>query len=196
MFYLLNSIVLALFLSLTCGCSNADKSESIGNDHAEAAGESMGMEEITLKSSAFAAKEAIPVEYTCDGEDLSPDLSWSGVPEDVESFALICDDPDAPKKKWAHWVIYNIPATQRALSKGIDAIPELESGVRQGRNDFDNIGYGGPCPPPGNPHRYFFKLYALDAKLDLQPGASKLDLLKAMKGHVLARGQLIGTYKR
>ncbi|MFQ5679268.1 MAG: YbhB/YbcL family Raf kinase inhibitor-like protein [Gemmatimonadota bacterium] len=149
-----------------------------------------------LTSDAFADGGEIPVPHTCDGEDLSPALSWSGPPEGTTSLALIADDPDAPVGTWVHWVVYRIPPELRGLPEGVPADPELPDGTRQGRNDFRRVGYGGPCPPPGRRHRYFFKLYALDAHPDLAPGATKRDLLDAMEGHVLGRAQLVGTYGR
>ncbi len=151
--------------------------------------------EIEVKSEAFEEGGMIPKKYTCDGEDASPPLSWTGVPEGTEALALICDDPDAPVGTWVHWVIFNIPPDTTGLSENIPPERVLESGARQGRNDFGNIGYGGPCPPRGT-HRYYFKLYALDKKVDLEPGATKDELLKAMEGHILAEGRLMGRYKR
>ncbi len=150
----------------------------------------------TMKSSAFQEGSPIPTRFTCDGKDISPDLTWSGAPKEVKSFALICDDPDAPGRTWVHWVIYNIPAERTDLPAGIPATRELPDGTRQGRNDFQRIGYGGPCPPKGPAHRYFFKLYALDTKLELSPGATKQQLLNAMKGHVIGETHLMGKYKR
>lgn len=151
---------------------------------------------ISLTSTAFKNGELIPGKYTCDGEDVSPDLSWDTAPPETKSFAIICDDPDAPAGTWVHWVIYDIPPDARSLSEAVQTSPQLENTAVQGRNDFNRIGYGGPCPPPGKAHRYFFKLYALDKVTGLPPGKTKLELLKAMKGSVLAKGQLAGTYKR
>jgi Raf kinase inhibitor-like YbhB/YbcL family protein len=127
---------------------------------------------------------------------LSPVLQWSNVPPAAKSLALICDDPDAPMGVWVHWVIYDLPPSTAGLSEDAPKSPELASGARQGVNDFTRLGYGGPAPPPGRPHRYFFKLYALDLKPGLKPGLTKKELLKAMEGHVLAEGQLMGTYQR
>jgi hypothetical protein len=151
---------------------------------------------IELTSTAFREGETIPKQYTGDGKDTSPPLKWGQPPEGTKSFALICDDPDAPVGTWVHWVIFNIPAHARSLDEAITTSETLSSGARQGKNDFKKIGYGGPAPPRGKPHRYFFKLYALDTTLDLKPGATKDQLLAAMKGHVLANGQLMGTYGR
>lgn len=150
----------------------------------------------TLTSSAFASGAAIPRRYTCDADDVSPDLAWSGAPAATQSFALIADDPDAPMGTWTHWLIWNIPAKATLLPGDTPKIESLDNGARQGKNDFKRIGYGGPCPPPGKPHRYFFKLYALSARLELKPGASKADLEAAIKPHVLAEAQYMGTYGR
>ena len=151
---------------------------------------------LQLSSPAFKHEEPIPVVYTCDSDDVSPPLEWSGAPEGTKAFALICDDPDAPAGTWVHWVIYDLPAATTSLSQGVHARETVEHGARQGKNDFRKIGYGGPCPPAGKPHRYFFKLYALDAALDLGPGATKAQLEKAMRGHILEEAQLIGMYHR
>jgi Raf kinase inhibitor-like YbhB/YbcL family protein len=156
-----------------------------------------------INSPAFAAGKRIPVRHTGDGDDVSPPLSWSGVPDGTREFALICDDPDAPTDEpWVHWVIYGIPGETRALPEGVPPDRQLESPVAavQGKNSWSSgrtVGYRGPAPPKGHgTHHYHFKLYALDAKLALKPGAEKAALLKAMAGHVLAEGELIGTYER
>lgn len=151
---------------------------------------------LELKSTAFEEGESIPKKNTCDGEGISPALSWSRVPEGTKSFALICDDPDAPMGTWVHWIIYGIPSGMTQLPEAVPAEKMVLDGVRQGITDSKRIGYGGPCPPRGTPHRYFFKLYALDTELDLDSGATKRQLLAAMEGHVLAQGQLIGKYGR
>jgi len=148
-----------------------------------------------IRSTAFSDGNEIPKKYTCDGADVSPSLSWKDAPAGTQSFALIADDPDAPAGTWTHWVIWNIPATAASLPEGMQKVEE-SGGIRQGRNDFKRMGYGGPCPPPGKPHRYFFKLYALDAKLEMAPGAGKKELERAMKGHVLAQTELKGKYGR
>ncbi|HSB12113.1 MAG TPA: YbhB/YbcL family Raf kinase inhibitor-like protein [Blastocatellia bacterium] len=162
--------------------------------HAEVAREE-GTMKLAVTSSAFKDAEAIPTRYTCDGENTSPALNWSGMPDGTKSLALICDDPDAPAGTWVHWVLYGLPPTVAGLPEGMPATQNTQ-GALQGTNDFGSIGYGGPCPPSGKPHRYFFKLYALDAQLNLKPGARKGDLVKAMQGHILAEGQLVGTYRR
>ena len=151
---------------------------------------------LQISSTAFSAGETIPKKFTCDGPDVSPQLKWNEPPANTQSIALIMDDPDAPAGTWVHWVLYDLPANTRELSEGVAKQEQLPSGGRQGRNDFGRIGYGGPCPPPGKPHRYFFKLYALDAKLNLKAGATKADVERAMKGHILAQGEVIGRYGR
>ena len=148
-----------------------------------------------IKSKAFSEGGMIPSKYTCDGEDISPPLAWSGVPESAKSLALISDDPDAPVGTWVHWVLYNVPAEVTELPENMPPDRTLQNGARQGMTDFRRVGYGGPCPPGGT-HRYFFKLYALDTVLDLEAGATKKALEEAMEGHVLAEGQLMGRYKR
>jgi Raf kinase inhibitor-like YbhB/YbcL family protein len=151
---------------------------------------------LSLSSSAFAAGAEIPKQYTCDGADASPALSWRGAPAGTKAFALIVDDPDAPVGTWVHWVLYDVPADTTELADGGPRDATLPSGAKQGVNDFRKSGYGGPCPPPGKPHRYVFTLYALDAPTGLKPGARKADLLRAIQGHVLAQAELTGTYKR
>jgi hypothetical protein len=150
---------------------------------------------IEITSTAFANEGMIPRRFTCDGENISPPLSWKGMPEGTKSLALIADDPDAPRKTWVHWVVYNLPAESGGLPENVPPEKTLAGGGRQGTSDFGRIGYGGPCPPSGT-HRYFFKLYALDAELGLAPGATKEELLQAMAGHVLAEAQLMGRYRR
>lgn len=149
-----------------------------------------------IESPAFKAGHAIPNEFTCTGRDLSPALSWSDPPEGTRSLALIVDDPDAPTGTWVHWVLFNLPASARSLPQAVAGKEKLDAGGVQGTNDFRRIGYGGPCPPPGKPHRYFFKLYALDAELNLKAGAKKADVEDAMRGHVLANAELMGTFGR
>jgi hypothetical protein len=149
-----------------------------------------------ITSTAFSSGGMIPKNYTCDGPDLSPPLAWKDPPAGTQSFALIADDPDAPAGTWVHWVIYNIPSTTKELPEGLPKSEKLPDGTMQGRNDFRKTGYGGPCPPPGKPHRYFFKLYAVDTKLSLKPGATKAELESAMKGHTLAQTEIIGKYGR
>lgn len=154
---------------------------------------------LDLSSPAFASNAAIPARHTCDGQNLSPPLRWSGLPPGARSLALIVDDPDAPdpaapRMTWVHWVLYNLPAEPGGLSEGV-AAAALPAGTREGSNDWKRTGYGGPCPPVGR-HRYFHKLYALDAVLPDLGRPTKAQLLKAMQGHVLAQAELIGTYQR
>lgn len=151
---------------------------------------------LELKSPAFGNNEFIPKKHSCQGQDVSPELSWEGAPPGTKSIALICDDPDAPIGTWVHWVIYDMPPEKSSLAEAVALDPVLEGGIKQGKNDFGAIGYGGPCPPSGKPHRYFFKLYCLDVSLNLSPGIRKKDLEKAMKGHIVAETELIGLYKR
>lgn len=148
-----------------------------------------------LTSAAFAPGEAVPVRYTCDGDDISPPLEWQDPPENTKSFALIADDPDAPAGTWVHWVLFNLPAETRSLPEAVPADTELADGGQHGKNSWKRLGYGGPCPPGGT-HRYFFKLYALDTVLDLDAGASKEQLLQAMEGHILVQTEVMGTYTR
>jgi len=153
------------------------------------------MQAFILTSTAFAEGQAIPAAYTCDGKDISPPLAWTDPPSGTKSLALIVDDPDAPGKTWVHWVLYNMPAALRHLSEAFPSDRELPDGMRQGMTDSGQPGYGGPCPPSGT-HHYHFKLYALDAMLSLAPGATKAAVETAVKGHVLAQTQLVGTYRR
>jgi Raf kinase inhibitor-like YbhB/YbcL family protein len=148
-----------------------------------------------MTSSAFAHGGAIPIKYGCDGDDISPPLGWGDPPEGTRSLALICDDPDAPAGTWVHWVLYNLPAETQALAEAVPPDAELADGSRHGQNSWRRLGYGGPCPPSGI-HRYFFKLYALDAALDLAPSAGKEQLLQAMEGHILGQAEVMGTYSR
>ena len=150
---------------------------------------------ISIRSSVFQEGGMIPAKYTCDGDDVSPPLEWTGVPEGTKSLALICDDPDAPTGTWVHWVLWNIPPDMPGLAEDVPRDPQLPDGSRQGICDFRHPGYGGPCPP-GGVHRYYFKVYALDTTLDLPSSTRKADLLKAMKGHILTEGQLMGQYRR
>jgi hypothetical protein len=150
----------------------------------------------TLKATAFPNGGVIPKKYTCDGANLSPALSWDDAPAGTQSLALIVDDPDAPMGTWTHWLIWNIPAKATLLPEDTPKMNLLDNGARQGGNDFRRIGYGGPCPPPGKPHRYFFKLYALDARLEVKAGAVRSELEPALQPHILAQAQWMGTYGR
>ena len=156
----------------------------------------------TVTSPEFKNNSYIPQKHACGGEDVSPELKWAGLPGGAGSLAVIMDDPDAPPGTWVHWVLFNIPASQKGLKENIAKTELLPDGARQGlvwgvnEDDFSRIGYYGPCPPPGKPHRYFFKVYALDKLLTLPAGATKSALLKAMEGHILAQAELVGLYKR
>jgi len=163
--------------------------------HTGADARTKGGKKMEIRSSAFQEGGMIPQKYTCDGSDVSPPLAWSGAPQGTKSFALISDDPDAPAGTWVHWVVYDLPAGVTGLPENVPAGKTLTNGGKQGTTDFGGTGYGGPCPPSGT-HRYFFKIYALDSMTNLPPGATKDQLLKAMKGHILAEGRLMGKYKR
>lgn len=148
-----------------------------------------------ITSAAFRDDGEIPRKYTCDGEDISPPIEWNDVPTEAKTVALICDDPDAPRKDFTHWVLFDRPAGARTLQEHVAPRQELPDGGRQGKNDFGKVGYGGPCPPSGS-HRYRFRLYALDAELGLPPSATRKDVETAMKGHVLETAELTGVYAR
>ena len=180
-------MVLAIVFLATAFCR--------GNDQATT-NEGRSNMALEISSPAFAGGQTIPTKHACDGNDVSPPLSLDGVPPGTKTIALICDDPDAPGGTWVHWVLYNVPVTVSELSEGIPTRDVIPSGARQGLNDFGRIGYRGPCPPRGSSHHYFFRLYALDAELSLKARATKKDLTDAMKGHILAEGQLMGTYRR
>ncbi len=182
-------IIVLIMVSVLFCCSCKDSKQ----DYLGAEGDKKM--EIKISSSAFEDGGMIPAKYTCDGADVSPPLQWDAVPEGTRSIALICDDPDAPMGTWVHWVLFNLPSETKKLAENVPADKTLPNGAKQGISDFGRIGYGGPCPPGGT-HRYFFKIYALDTQVDLQAGANKRQLLKAMEGHILGQGQLIGKYKR
>jgi Raf kinase inhibitor-like YbhB/YbcL family protein len=149
-----------------------------------------------IESAAFTQGATIPARYTCQGENISPPLAWTEPPAGTRSLALIVEDPDAPAGTWTHWVVYNLPAQNRAMGPNMPKQDTLPNGGLQGITSFGRAGYGGPCPPPGRAHRYFFRLYALDLVLNLKPGAAKQDVLAATKGHILAEAQLMGRFKR
>lgn len=186
----LSMIILFMFILSACGTGS---SPSTPSDESLPEGE----QDMPFKviSDAFTQGEPIPQKYSCDGQDVSPPLQWDDVPQDTQSLALIADDPDAPVGIWVHWVLYNLPAGTRTLSEAIPPDISLPDGSRHGKNSWGRFGYGGPCPPRGS-HRYFFKLYALDIRLDLFAGASKEELLEAMEGHILSQSELMGTYSR
>jgi Raf kinase inhibitor-like YbhB/YbcL family protein len=151
--------------------------------------------EMKISSSSFKEGEMIPSKYTCDGDNISPHLTWISYPENTISFAIISDDPDAPAGDWVHWVVYNIPTSVNELKENFPKDKTFENGTKQGTTDFGRTGYDGPCPPNGT-HRYYFKLYALDIPINKDAGMTKQELLKAMEGHIVAEVQLIGKYKR
>jgi Raf kinase inhibitor-like YbhB/YbcL family protein len=191
-------LLIVTFLALGAyGCS-ADASDSgspTAGELAAPAEQAASAPDFDINSPAFAQDEAIPTQFTCDGDDVSPALEWRDPPQDTKSFALVADDPDAPAGTWVHWVLYNLPADARGLPQAVPSDGDLTDGSRHGTNSWKRLGYGGPCPPSGT-HRYFFKLYALDITLDLEPGATKDQLLQAMEGHILAQTDLMGTYTR
>lgn len=154
------------------------------------------MENISISADEFKQGDNIPDKFTCNGRDISPSLSWKGIPAGTKSIALIMDDPDATRGTFTHWVLYNIPAETLKLPESMPHDQTLTDGSMQGISDYGRSDYGGPCPPPGKPHRYYFKVYALDTKLNLPPGASKEQVENAMKGHILAQGELMGKYQR
>lgn len=151
---------------------------------------------MNLSSTAFDDGHALPVRYTCDGDNVSPPLRWNAAPSPTKSFALICEDPDAPLGNWVHWLLYDVPAATEQLPEHVDRNATLPTGAKQGITDFKRSGYGGPCPPPGKAHHYRFKLFALDTELKLAPATTRNVLLKAMAGHVLAEASLTGVYQR
>lgn len=188
-----------LWLALLVACAPAGGGET----ESATASDSLAAEEdsvaFTLRSAAFASDGAIPARHTCEGEEVSPALAWSGAPPGTKSFALIVDDPDAPDPKapkvvWVHWVLYNLPTSASGLPEGV-AARDLPAGTRQGKNDWKAVGYRGPCPPIGR-HRYLHKLYALDTELPDHHEPTKAQLEAAMRGHVLAETQLIGFYMK
>ena len=148
-----------------------------------------------LSSTSFKEGQSIPRQHTCDGVNVSPALEWSSAPPATKTFAIICDDPDAPSGTWVHWVLYNLPGDRIGLVENVPTTEQVPGDGLQGTNDSKKIGYDGPCPPSGT-HRYFFKLYALDSEISLKAGATKAEVLKAMEGHIIGQTQLMGTYRR
>lgn len=189
----MRTVMLSVILTLLPGCGGSTQ-EADGNA-SDTIQPADSLAALIVTSNAFADGALIPQKYTCDSTDISPALHWSGAPERTKSFALICDDPDAPGRTWVHWVIYNIPPDSSGLDAHVPPDTLLSNGALQGLSDFRHVGYGGPCPPKGT-HRYVFKLYALDLMLDIGAWATKDELLAAMDGHVIARGQLVGRYTR
>lgn len=192
-FYVIG-LLLIVFLLVGCGSASTPLTPTPvqANDSAQKGGQNMTLK---LTSPAFAQEQPIPQKFSCDGEDVSPALQWSGPPPNTQSLALIMDDPDAPVGTWVHWVLFNLPADSHTLPEAVAPEAELADGSRHGQNSWKRLGYGGPCPPHGT-HRYFFKLYALDVPLNLSSGADKGQLLQAMEGHILVQTELMGTYSR
>jgi Raf kinase inhibitor-like YbhB/YbcL family protein len=186
-------VILLSAALLSVGCGGSKRENRTAARETEADMSTPTAVKIVLTSSAFKEGEMIPQKYTCDGSNISPPLKWDSIPAQAKSLALIADDPDAPMGTWVHWVIFNIPPGLSGLPENIPPKDSLPNGSLQGKNDFRNVGYGGPCPPGGT-HRYFFKLYALDIMLELKPGCAKADLLEAIQGHIVAEGQLMGKY--
>ncbi|WP_445927562.1 YbhB/YbcL family Raf kinase inhibitor-like protein [Leptodesmis sp.] len=187
----LRMMIFGAFAVLLISCSNGGLP---GSDRPSSSPTPVGGTTMKLESPAFSANGLIPSEYTCDGKNISPPLTWTEIPTGTQSLALIVDDPDAPRGTFVHWVVYNLPATLTELPAHVTMETDLAGGL-QGKNDFRSLGYGGPCPPSGT-HRYFFKLYALDQPLRLPAGASKAQVLTTAEGHILASAELIGRYHR
>jgi Raf kinase inhibitor-like YbhB/YbcL family protein len=179
------ALAMAFFL---VSCSRGEKSKAPQEKGTSAA--------IELTSPAFVVGAPIPAKYACDGENVSPPLKWMGIPQDAQSLALICEVPDAPEGSRVLWLVYNIPPLVAELSEAAPVVGVLPNGAKQGMNDFKNLGYTGPCPPPGKTHRCMFKLYVLDDMPKLPPGISKNDLIKAMEGHHLGERQLMATCQK
>ena len=163
---------------------------------AEVRGQKAASSKIELKTTSFTPGGFIPKRFTCEAADVSPALAWTDPPLGTQSFAIIEDDPDAPSGTFVHWLVYDLPAAYRKLPEALSGNDQMPGGGRQGTNDFSRTGYSGPCPPPGRPHRYFIRLYALDAKLNLRPAATRKELDAAMQGHILAQAELMGRFQR
>lgn len=176
----------AALLAVACGGSNGNNGDG-GLDVSKVA-------RLAVTSPAFGPGESIPVAHTCDGADTSPPLAWSGAPEGARAYAIVADDPDAPGGTWVHWLAWDLPAGAPEVAEG--ASGSLPKGAAEGKNSWGKPGYRGPCPPKGKPHRYSFRVYALDAPLGLAPGARKAELEKAVQPHLLAAGELVGLYGR
>ena len=169
---------------LFAGCSDEPKSANEKNT------------KLQVTSTAFSEGQTIPQKYTCSGDDISPPLAWTQPPSGSKSIALVVEDVDAPGGTFTHWALFNLSPDMVALGENISKTETLQSGAKQGANDFKKTGYSGPCPPPGKPHRYYFKIYALDTPLNLPPNATGKDLIAAMNDHVIAEGQLMGLFGR
>jgi Raf kinase inhibitor-like YbhB/YbcL family protein len=182
------TLLFSLLLGTAASCSNSALQSAQSPDPSQSG--------FRIESSAFKEGAFIPARFSCQGENVSPPLKWTDPPAGTRSLALIVDDPDAPAGTWTHWVVFNLPAQTRAMEENAPKQDELTNGGLQGMTSFGSVGYGGPCPPPGKPHRYFFKLYALDTMLSLKPGASREEVVTALKGHTLGEAQLMGRFKR
>jgi Raf kinase inhibitor-like YbhB/YbcL family protein len=180
-----------LLTGMACAQSSAAVSQGQVNDM-----EKTTYCQLNVTSPAFKDNEWIPVKYTADGDNMSPPLHWSGMPQGVREYAIIADDPDAPHGTFTHWVIYGIPGSYDYLDDGIMQVSELDNGAMQGKNSMRTIGYTGPAPPKGKPHHYIFTVYALDAKLDLPAGITRDELRKAIQGHIMCEGKITGLYGR
>jgi Raf kinase inhibitor-like YbhB/YbcL family protein len=189
------NLALLLWGALLLGFVVGNSSERAHGAVAQAAAQKTAAAKFQLTSSSFDADGAIPAKYTCDGAGVSPALAWTEPPAGTQSFALVMDDPDVPKKTVIHWLLYDLPATTRALPEGVPTKAKLPDGSHQGKNDPGKIGYNGPCPSPGAAHHYFFKLYALDYQTGLKPKAKGADVEKAIKGHILAQAELIARFQ-
>lgn len=184
------SVALVLTLLAVVAC------QGDSNDQVVFDPETSALASISLSSPAFNRGSDIPVEFTCDGEDVSPPLRWTDIPEGAKSLAIVMDDPDAPGSIFRHWSVYDIPAATRTIKQGQTSDPQLENTIKQGTNDFGTMGYGGPCPPSGEEHEYTFFIYALTGHLELSPGASASDLTMALQGKVIGTGSFTGMYAR
>lgn len=188
----LKLLITIFLLVIISGCIGEEKKDE-NRDNIGGTNITNIIQNISISTDAFKYGDTIPDKYTCTGKDISPELSWTGMPEGTNSIALIMDDPDA---NFTHWILFNIPAKTQKLPAEVQKSKTLGDFSRHGMNDFGDVGYGGPCPPPGKPHRYYFRLYALDKMLELLPGSSKNQVDRAIKGHILAKGELMGIYKR
>lgn len=186
--------LIVFVIMLLAGCQSGGQTATAQKSSSDKSGDSNMT--FSLQSPSFSNGSPIPRKFACEGSDSSPALQWDNFPANTQSLALIVDDPDAPAGTWTHWVVYDLPPNARQLPEGAPKQPSLADGGAQGTNDFGKIGYGGPCPPPGKPHRYFFKLYALNAKLNLKPGATRAQVEQAMQDHVIGKAEWMGTYQR
>jgi Raf kinase inhibitor-like YbhB/YbcL family protein len=192
-----NKVIVLAFLAFFLTVPFCRSYGSAGEENINKEGGNMpaAVETLEVKSDVFKSGEIIPRKYTCDGDDISPQLSWTKPPKEAKELVLICDDPDAPMGTFVHWVAYGIPPDTANLSVNVPK-KDTAMGFRQGKNNFGKVGYGGPCPPHGSTHRFFFKLYAIDKPTNLKPGVTKEAVMKAIQGHILAQGELIGRYGR